>query len=54
MKKENTPAYTVINTVCKLKKSEKIIIVANPETADMAQDLYAASLECGAEPTLLF
>ena len=54
MKKEKTPAFTVINTVCKLKKSEKILIVSNPESAAIAQDLYSESLACGGEPTLIF
>lgn len=49
-----TPAHTVINTVCKLKKSEKIIIVANPETNVIAQDLYTEALKAGGEPTLIF
>lgn len=52
--KKILPAFTVINSVCKLKNSEKIIIVANPETADIAQDLYSESLACGASPTLIF
>lgn len=54
MKKEISPAHTVINTVCKVKKSEKIIIVANPETAEIAQELYTESLSAGGEPTLIF
>lgn len=53
MKNEKSPAYTVINTVCKLKKSEKILIVSNPESASIAQELYNQSLTCGGQPTLI-
>lgn len=52
--KKITPAYTVINTVLKVKKSEKVIIAANPETNLIAQDLYTEALAAGAEPTLIF
>ncbi|MCR5612708.1 peptidase M17 [Treponema sp.] len=54
LKKESSPAQTVINSVLKVKKNEKVLIVANPETNLMAQDLYTACIECGAEPTLIF
>lgn len=53
MNKESS-AYTVINTVVKLKKSEKILIVANPETNTIAQELYTEASKAGGEPTLIF
>ena len=53
-KKNTTPAHTVINTVLKVKKSEKVLIVANPETNLIAQDLYTEALHAGAEPTLIY
>lgn len=52
--KENSPARTVINTVVKLKKSEKVVIVANPETNLIAQDLYTEAQAAGAHPTLIY
>lgn len=53
-KKESTPAQTVINSVCKVKKGEKVLIVANPETNLISQDLYSAALAAGGEPTLIY
>lgn len=52
--KEITPAYTVIHEVVKLKKSEKVLIVANPETNLIAQEIYSEALKAGGEPTLIF
>ncbi|MBR5933339.1 MAG: aminopeptidase [Treponema sp.] len=54
MKETKSPSNTVINTVCKLKKSERIIIVANPETNVIAQDLYTEASDIGAKPVLIF
>ena len=45
---------SIANTVLKVKKSEKVIIAANPETNLIAQDLYTEALAAGAEPTLIF
>ena len=39
-KKEKTPAQTVIEDVCKIKKGEKVLIIANPETSVIAQNLF--------------
>ena len=36
-KPERTPAQTVVEEVCKVKKNESLVIVANPETSVMAQ-----------------
>ena len=52
--KQRTPAQTVIQDVCRIKKGETVLIVANPETNLIAQDLYLASQEVEAKPTLMF
>ncbi|MBO4319087.1 MAG: peptidase M17 [Treponema sp.] len=54
MSKTKTPAQTVIQEVCKIKKGETVLIIANPETNLIAQDLYLASQEVEAKPTLIF
>ena len=53
-KKEKTPAQTVIEDVCKIKKSEKVLIIANPETSVIAQNLFTSALDSGAKPTLIY
>lgn len=53
-KKERTPSQVVIQDVVKVKKGERVLIIANPATAEIAQDLYAASEEAGALTTLMF
>ena len=53
-KKEKPPAKTVVEDVCKVKKGETVLIIANPETNTIAQDLYTAALEVGARPVLVF
>ena len=52
--KSRTPAEVVIQDVVKLKKNERVLIIANPATAEIAQDLYAASCDTGAATTLMF
>ena len=52
--KSLTPAQVVIQDVVKLKKNERVLIIANPATAEIAQDLYSASCETGAATTLIF
>ena len=52
--REKTPAETVIEDVCKIKKGEAVLIVANPETNLIAQQIYEASLKAGAKPVLMF
>src|SRR5574344_1871240 len=53
-KAEKTPAQTVVEEVCRIKKGEQVLIVANPETTVIAQQLFTASLDVGAKPVLMF
>ena len=53
-KKEKTPSQTVVDDVCKIKKGEKVLIIANPETSYISQELYKAALEAGAKPVLAY
>lgn len=52
--KEKTTAQTIVEDVCAIKKGESVLIIANPETSAIAQDLYTASLAEGASPSLMF
>ena len=52
--KERTPAQVVVQDVVKIKKGERVLIIANPATNEIAQDLYSASCEQGALATLMF
>ena len=52
--KNRTPSQVVVQDVVKIKKGERVLIIANPATAEIAQDLYSASSEAGAVPTLMF
>lgn len=52
--KSRTPAEVVVQDVVKVKKNERVLIIANPATAEIAQDLYAASCETGATTTLIY
>ncbi len=54
MKKELTSAQNVVQNVCKIKKNERVLIIANPSTAETAQDLYQASIESDATAVLIF
>src|SRR5574344_1718584 len=53
-KAEKTPAQTVVQDVCRVKKGESLLIVANPETSGIAQDLFEAALASGAKPVLMY
>ena len=53
-KEEKTSAQIVVKDVCRIKKNEKVLIIANPETNVIAQDLFTASLAEGAKPTLMY
>lgn len=53
-KKDKTPSQTVIEDVCKIKKGERALIIANPATAAIAQNLYHACIEANAKPTLIY
>lgn len=52
--KNRTPAQVVVQDVVKVKKNERVLIIANPATAEIAQDLYSASCETGAVTTLMY
>lgn len=52
--KSRTPSQVVVQDVVKIKKNERVLIIANPATAEIAQDLYSASCETGAATTLIF
>lgn len=47
-------AEIVIHDVMKIKKGERVLIIANPATNEIAQDLYTASEKAGALTTLMF
>lgn len=53
-KKDMSPAQTVVQEVLKAKKGERALIIANPETNVIAQELYTAFMEAEARPTLMF
>lgn len=52
--KNRTPAQVVVQDVVKIKKNERVLIIANPNTTEIAQDLFEASRDEGAVPTLMF
>lgn len=54
MKKELSPAQNIVQNVCKIKKNERVLIIANPSTAAISQDIYKASNEAGAKTVLMF
>jgi len=53
-KEDKTPSQTVIQDVCKAKKGETVLIIANPETNNIAQDLFTAANEALCNPTLIY
>ena len=52
--KNRTPAQVVVQDVVAVKKGERVLIIANPQTNEIAQDLFTASSEVGGLPTLIF
>ena len=52
--KDRTPAQVVVQDVVAVKKGERVLIIANPATAEISQELFTASAEAGALPTLIF
>lgn len=52
--KERTPAQVVVQDVVAVKKGERVLIIANPATNEIAQDLFLASSEVGGIPTLVY
>ncbi len=53
-KHEKTPSETVVNDVLKVKKGETALIIANPDTNLIAQELYTSLIEADARPVLIF
>ena len=45
--KVRTPAQVVVQDVVAVKKGERVLIIANPQTSEIAQDLFTASAEAG-------
>ena len=54
MKKEITPPENIINNLCKIKKNESVLIIANPATDFIAQELYTAANQAGAKTSLIY
>ena len=54
MKKEILPAQNIIENVCNVEKNERVLIIANPATNDIAQDLYTAANQAGAKVSMIF
>lgn len=54
MKKNLTPAENVVQNVLKIKKNERVLIIANPSTSEIAQNLYKASEDAGALTSLIY
>lgn len=52
--KEIKPADTIIRDVCKVKKNERVLIIANPETNLIAEAIYEASRAVDAQTVLLY
>ena len=52
--KDIVPAEIIVRDVCRVKKSERVLIVANPETNMIAQDLFEAVKKAGGVPVLMF
>lgn len=44
----------VVNQVLKIKKGEKVLIIANPKTAEIAQDLYSVCSDADADTVLMY
>ena len=53
-KKDRTPAEVVVQDVVKVRKGERVLVIANPATSEIAQDLYKASCDAGAVSTLMY
>lgn len=54
MKKEITPEQNIIENVCKVKKGERVLIIANPQTSGIAQKLYEAANQAEARTSLIY
>ena len=53
-KKDRSAAQVVVQDVVDIKKGERLLIIANPATSSIAQELYLAASELEAIPTLIF
>lgn len=53
-KKERNGAQVIVEDVVNVKKNERVLIIANPATNVIAQDLYLAVEKTGGIPTLIF
>ena len=52
--KKQTSAQVVVGQVLKIKKGEKVLIIANPKTAQIAQDLYTVCSDAEADAVLVY
>ena len=48
------PAENIVENVYKIKKVERVLIIANPDANDIAQDLYVACNKVKAKTVLIF
>lgn len=53
-KKERSAADVVIQDVVSVKKGERVLIIANPATSSIAQEIYESASEVGGIPSLIF
>lgn len=54
LNKNQTSAETVVHQVLKIKKGEKVLIIANPGTAQIAQELYTICSDAEADTVLVY
>lgn len=54
IKKNQTSAETVVRYVLKIKKGERVLIIANPAVSDIAQDFYTNCDKVESSPTLIY
>ncbi|MDE5581535.1 MAG: peptidase M17 [Treponemataceae bacterium] len=54
LKKNQTSAETVVKNVLKIKKGERVLIIANPAMSDIAQDLYTTCDKAESLPVLIY
>ncbi len=51
---KKTAAQVTVEDVLKIKKGEKVLIIANPKTAEIAQDLYTVCSDAEADTVLMY
>ena len=54
VKNKRTASEVVVQDVVKIKKGERVLIIANPATTEISFDLYKASCEAGGITSLIF